>query len=336
MRIFINCILLVILFLCIVLGEDANQAQANNKVWQKKADADTALISHLAQEPQLMNTSYLDCYLGENDGSSNIAMARPGHSQSPTTVTVWHDLEGHFGAYKLASSLYNPSTYFAEFSAPISTAAQLRLKDIDKLLKLSSSQAFDEQGKPVYLYQTRPDTQVLVYQAPGVADINKIRVCYEGAVLPPPSATDMQEALQYRRDEALSAQKMGNHQQAAHLFQAHLRSNPNDAEAHLKLAESYKAQCRINDAIKEYRIALDHCGNDDQLHQQCIDGLHSLQVDLPAEAGSSMPSPTTPGIKPTGPTLPPPVLQRERININPPSTPNIKTGNPIANIDVGF
>ena len=308
------------------------QSKAALKAKQDRLHADLTLIGHLAASPQLMNIDYLECYLGPKDSSIITASAQLQRASVPARTTLWHDSAGRYAAYKLENSMQSPSDCAVEFSALVPDKVRARLKDVDKILEVSGEHSFDEKGLPMQVYDTRPDTKVMVYQAPGLEDINKIRVQYAGNLLGPPSAADMQTAMQYRKDTAATQQKLGNQNQASALLQAHLQSNPSDAEAHLMLADSYKAQCHINQAISEYRIALDRSGDDDDLRKRCIAGLHSLKIDVPPQSLQSQnsympatsPSPaavTTPSQNPisnpnptTSPALP--IRSQERININ--------------------
>jgi tetratricopeptide (TPR) repeat protein len=316
------------LFLPAVQGK--NQAPGAKAI-QDRTQADMTLIGHLAESPQLMNIDYLECYLGPKDSLLKTGLAQRHRTSAPAINTLWRDASGRHVAYQLVTSMQSRSDYMAEFNALIPESMHRRLKEMNKILNLSAKPSYDEQGKPIDIYESRPDTKVLIYQAPGLADLNKIRVIYAGNMLPPPSAADMQQAMQYRRDSAIAHQKVGNHEQAATLLKEHLRSNPDDAEAHLKLAESYKAQCRVNEAISEYRTALNSSGSDNDLRKRCIEGLHSLKIDLPAECVNTI-NGTTAG---TTARIPLPV--QAPVNLSAPASPAIiKNSKPAGNLDVGF
>ncbi len=279
-----------IVILSIPATQAKNPAQAAAKALQDRTMADMTLTGHLAERPQLMNIEYLECYLGPKDQSSGAPSSLANCAGMSATRTLWNDPLGRYNNYKLETSRHGQNDYVAEFDALMPDKAHRRLSEMDKIMGTHSKHSFDEQGQPVDVYDGSPNTKLFVYQAPQLADIIKIRVSYSGPILELPSQSDMQEATQYRRDMAAKQQKSGNYQQAAILWQAHLRSHPDDVDAHLQLAECYKAQCHLNESINEYRIALNMSGNNEDLHKRCVDGLHSLKVDVPASSPSPPPA----------------------------------------------
>jgi len=264
------------------------QSQSESqKLIQNRTNADLTLLGQLAEKPQLMNVSYLQCYLGPSDGQLNSTYVPPQHKSVPASTTYWRTIGGYHVAYKLTNSTIGQNDQVVEFNSKVPENTHIRLKDVDKVLNVSAKPSFDEQGAPISEYDSRPDTRVLVYERPGLADIIKIRIYYSGSPLPPPSAQDMQQAIKYRRDTAFAFKKQGNYDQAIPMLRAHLQSNPADAEAHLKLAECYKAKCQVNDSIAEYRTALDKSGDDNDLHKSCLKGLESLKVKSPELSAES-------------------------------------------------
>ncbi len=300
---------------------------------------DLQIIQRLANNPCLLNTNYLDCYLGPRASAITAPFSKSLRSSAPVFRTFWHDQNGLSVAYKLETSTVSQDNFLAEFQCALTPNNDVRLDDLDKILNEEAKYSLDEEGRSDLTYSIKPKdqnirflqsnsqqndvstTKVLVYQDTNLINITRIVVQYNGPPLVLPSAQDMEEANTFRHDNALEHHRLGQHQQAQRLLQSHIQSHPGDAEAHLKLAESYRAQSCINQSIAEYKIALSKCGDNANLRNKCLEGLQQLKVTVPVQKPVQYLSPPT------------------RINVNPPpinSTNFISSPNNIKNPDVGF
>ncbi len=307
--------------------------EANSHLKSLPADTqeDLALLKRIADNPDLLNQKYLECYLGPKASAMTAPSSQSLRSPAPVTRTFWLDRSEVSTRYTLEQSVPQLDKSLAEFSFTLTRQEDIILPDISKTLNKDPSSVIDENAVPAFLYSMSPTVKVFAYQDTQVVNLYKIAVQYAGPSLSLPSKADMDEATKHRRDKAIDHVQHGRHDQASSLLQSHLAANPNDAEAHLKLAESYQARSCINDAIREYKTALAVCGNDNEIHDRCIEGLHSLKVDLPNRNLQ-----TTNSLTPHSNTL------GARININPESSnnyqPSINSNAQlkIKTLDVGF
>ncbi len=235
----------------------------------------------------------------------------------------WLDKNESYPRYTLEQGTTHLNKYVvAEFSFAPTHLEDIRIQDINKITDKEPNKSFDEEGHPMVSYLINSNLKVFAYEGSHIVNINRIAVQYIGPALPPLTQSDMDEAIQFRRDAAFEHSHHGRHAKAISLLHAHLRTNPNDVEAHLKLAESYKANSYINESIAEYKTTLTLCGNNSEIHARCIEGLHALKVDLP---NNSLPVTNLP-ITNSSPS-------QRRININP--ADNHST-NKSKSLDVGF
>jgi hypothetical protein len=302
-------------------------AQAKSHLHKLPTDTqeDLALIKRVADNPDLLNPKYLECYLGPKASTMIARSSKSLRSPAPVSRTFWLDRDGSSIHYTFEQSILNLNKFLAEFSFAPNRQEDLTFEDVSKVLNKEPIRAFDENAQPAFLYTINPNIKIFAYQDAHVINLSRVALQYAGPSLPLPSATDMAEAIKHRRDAALQHASLGHHDKASSLLRSHLAANPTDAEAHLKLAQSYQARSYVNDAIREYKIALATCGNDKDIHDHCLEGLHSLKVDLPSPA-----SPVNTNMVPA------------RININPEPkrTPlpnlNSTTGQKNKPLDVGF
>ncbi len=307
------------------------QAKSHLHTLPDDTQEDLVLLKRIADNPNLLNPKYLECSLGPKASAMIARSSQSLRSSAPVVRTFWLDRSGNSTRYIFEQSVPNPNKYLGELSLALDRNEDVTVQDMTKVFSKDPTRAFDENAQPVLLYTMSPCINVLAYEDARVTNLSKIALQYAGPRLSLPSNADMAEAMKHRRDIALKHAELGHHDKASFLLREHLAANPNDAEAHLKLAESYQARSCVNDAIREYKIALATCGNDKDIHDRCLAGLHSLKVDLP---NSALPAAN---FLPTNTNMVP-----ARININPEpdhtSPPNINsaTGHKIKSLDVGF
>ncbi len=348
----ILCVLALIRFDLNVFAQTKEQAKVSLNKQPDSTILASDLIKRLTQHPELLNADYLDYYFGPRTQSQRQPSAMSRYTQGLATKTMWQPQTGQNIWDKLEVSQQGQSNYMAELIAIVPQMVHMQPEDMQQALGVTGKHSFDEQGQSVDIYVTRPDTQVTTYQLYGLVDIGKIKIKYAGVNPGLPSQADMQEAAAYRRKIAFEHYRLGNYNQAKTLLKEHLKSNPDDAEAHFKLAQSYEATSSLNESINEYRTALAKCGDNDDLRKECLKGLQSLKVGQPAmqegivgagRSGSQAYELRRTGVTESKNINSPPSASvasqgRERININQPAnqSPIIKSNTPADPLDVGF
>jgi len=304
---------------------------SHSKSHSDKLTADTRtdldLLKAISQNPQLLNPKYLECYLGPKSAAMTAPFSKSLRSPAPVFRIFWLDRGEIYPRYMLEQS--NPAThkFLAEFNIVLTLPEDVLIKDLSKALDEEPVKGFDENGHPILSYKSKdPTVRVLAYQDAHVVNLSKIALQYSGPILLPPSQAAMDQAIQHRRNAALEHARLGRHDKATSLLRSHLQNNPNDAEAHLQLADSYKARSCVNQAINEYKTTLTICGNDKEIHDRCIAGLHALKVDLPnqtAAVSDSSAEQTQISVK-------------QRININQAQSPPNPAAKAPKTLEVGF
>jgi hypothetical protein len=204
-------------------------------------------------------------------------------------------------------TIYTPTSSHITFADLESTLSTPPVEHVDRkpgqtgtfTMSAVSNPPLKEFDQRVYKTETfamSAYTNVSGAQPPNTFKLTEIVVDYDGPKLSP-SDDEIQAAVEDRRAVAFEHHKNGRHDQALPLLRSHLKEQPADVEARIKLAESYRGRFCLNQAIEQYRIALAECGDDSALRQQCIDGLKSLRV-IPLEPGEKLP----PNPVPTPPT----------------------------------
>ena len=239
----------------------------------KLSDSDQhllALSSDIAAQPQLMDAGYLSYTFG-----TPAVRLRPTAGFSQTWE--WHEPANENLLYKLddqtnAANEQRRLTFFAPADSKID------LKELESAIGTTPQQYFDQQLNRVEAFTLAPTTKLIAVQSPNTFKISQFAIEYTGSPLPPPSQQALSTASGARRAQAFAHHEKGRHDQALPLLSAHIREQPADIEAHIKLAESYKARFHLNEAIEQYRIALQLSGDNWSLRNRCLDGLKSLKV----------------------------------------------------------
>jgi hypothetical protein len=96
----------------------------------------------------------------------------------------------------------------------------------------------------------------------------------------------MSRAQLQRKGLAMDHINHGRYRQGIAVLSEHLGESPDDVEAHLALAQAFKANCQINEAIAQYRYTLANSGNNPTVQSQCIKDLQDMKV-LPSVTADS-------------------------------------------------
>lgn len=146
---------------------------------------------------------------------------------------------------------------------------------------------FDQQTWPAEEYSFAPDTQITFTQGHNQFRVTRITVHYKGAGLPTVADADMIAAHLYRKNRAMAATQKATPPQAITLLREHLSEHPEDFEAQVALANSYKANCELNQAMAQFTLTLGQAQavNDQATVQLCLKGLQELRLapSVPAD-----------------------------------------------------
>lgn len=240
----------------------------------KDLDPTTAyLLWQLTNKPELMNIEYLSYYLGPPDTSTNQIGVRSGayywydHMRQPKCELYQeHDAPGDIIESQMMFHL--PQSEDFNFKA---------LKDP---LGLPVRSFYDHDGHPTQMFQFVPNTTLSLASPANTYSIRKATVTYMGPPLGKPSPEDMQIAHDTYVAKSRIAANSGkvNWQNSLLVARDRVRMHPTDAEAHIALAESLKKTGNIHDAIGEYKTALSLNKYNQNIQQECIQGLKDLRV----------------------------------------------------------
>lgn len=237
------------------------------------------LVKTLAQDPHLMDARYLSDRFGAPEVKSD-----PGPTQR--TTWQWHDR----ASYSLLCQLEKDDDSAASLSdSKLTVFAQdgsnLSIDDLESAFGKEIGKHFDQRLYKTTSFAVSERTKIIAFEAPNNFRVKEVQVEYAGAPLPSLSPEEINDSIDARRARGFEEHKNKNYDQSLPLLSRHLQVRPADAEARIKLAETLKARCCLNQAIEQYRLALKQAGNDSHLRQQCLDGLRSLKV-LPATEDS--------------------------------------------------
>ena len=280
----LRLIFLLILLYSLNTGAQAKFHFANSPI---NTQNDLQLIKYLTKNPQLLDTNYLSCYLGKKFSSMKAPASISLRTQSPIIRTYWFDTNNQYVRYVLEQGRPNPNKSLADFSIILTRPENVLSKELDKIFDRLPHKAIDEHGKSVLAYFVSRNIKVFAHQHSHLVNLTKISLQYSGPSLPPPTTSEMEEAFQHRYKTALENAQVGQYNQAIPLLQTHLKSYPNDAQAHLELANTYKASSCLNKAISEYKLGLLTSGDNKEISDKCIKGLQTLKINLPRTALSN-------------------------------------------------
>jgi len=236
------------------------------------------LVSQLGQSPKLMDRRYLTYGLGAAE-----AKMEPG--PIPHQTCEWLDPSNHNLLYKLDRQVdLDKDVSDCKFTVFVPPKSKIDFKCLESVFGSNASKQFDQRIYTAETFGISPTTNVVAWQPTRCFKVNEIMVQYKGPRLPTPTQEEIEAAITSRREQAFKHHEKGHHEQAFPMLTSHLQERPTDAEARLRLAESYKAQFCINEAIEQYRLAFDLAGSDQVMRQRCIDGLKLLKV-FPAASG---------------------------------------------------
>ena len=236
----------------------------------KGVDEETMkLINLLVERPELMNVQFLSQYVGmpENWSTQNALSSKNYY---------WYKEPTRFLQYHLAQTGPQPGMVTqSEFSIGL-PKSQLTHKEMEKIFGEPDKRVFNQQSVPVDIYDVGPNTHLAFTQPYDMFRVTSITVRYDGPPLAPLTANDFAIANQFKQAQAQEAMKKGEWHKAIRWLESEVRARPNDPVARLQLAQGYRKQLMLNNAITQYRAALALAGGDQDIVKSC----HSALVDM--------------------------------------------------------
>lgn len=238
----------------------------------KDLDPVTAfLLWQTSHKPELMNVEYLSYFLG--------APAQQTSQQGIRShAYYWYDqmrqprcelYQEHDKPGEVVESVFVMHLPLSEFDFESMEDAGPPVKSF-----------YDHDGHPTQMYSFVPATTLSLATPANAFSITKATVTYMGAPLPKPSADDMNLAHDnYMAKSRLEAKaSKTNWQNALVVARERVQLHPTDAEAHIALAQALKKTGNIHDAISEYKYALSLNKYNQNVQQECLEGLRELRV----------------------------------------------------------
>jgi tetratricopeptide (TPR) repeat protein len=264
-----NCLLLITVWANLVAHPLAAQGQLTDS-----DERSLKLVAKLAAAPNLIAYDYLVSVLGLPNRVSVLpgGLARQAEWYELGTNQLRYRFQQEFGLLVQGGDVRN------HFELIFHDGVRIDLHELAKRLDSSCMTHFNDRGYLTGVYKVTPNTTLEACQPNNYRALSEISISYVGTNLPPPRQTEILQALQVRRAEAFEQHVNGYHAKAAPLLSAYLRDFPNDAEAHLKLADSYKACGCLNQAINQYSLAYALSDTDSQIRRAAAQELKALNV----------------------------------------------------------
>ena len=163
---------------------------------------------------------------------------------------------------------------------------------------IASKRFFDYYGHPNEVFVFVPNTSVAFSCPSNTYRLDQAKIVYRGAPLPEPSVDELAMAestmiararsahlTNMAKDRANGKGKRKNRNsdvpsvaETAPMLMTRLQAQPFNAEAHLHLAQAYQKECRINEAIGEYKLALALSGDNEDVRNQSLQALRGMNL----------------------------------------------------------
>ncbi len=231
-----------------------------------------ALIKHLAEEPSRLNAEYLRYIFG-------MPVVKDKQTMTLDREFDWREARDNQTLCQLVQSVNSKTGEFtSKFTLTLPRETKIDFPAIQSLFNVKPKKRFTQQGLPSETYEIGSNTEVVAARSHNSLTVNSVEVAYRGAPLPAPSAQDIDDAKKSVRDAALADRKELNQTETVPLLVAYLHEYPNDVEVRIRLAEVYKANGSLSEAIGQYRLALSQVGTNQELKARCLDGLQQMKV----------------------------------------------------------
>ncbi len=241
----------------------------------------TGLVNKLVLQPELMNIEYLQYVIG---------LPEKGHQQVSFNKKDyrWYQEPGRLVRYSLEQNGPHPEVATDSVFTVHLQNSNLTMKDLPGIFGPMTKQTYDHRSHLTSVYSWTSNTYVAFSHPPHDTHVREIKIGYNGPPLPGPSEEDLQLAYNFRKANMLAAAAAGRHKEAVPWLVVDAKKNPNDANSHLALAESYRGNLQLNQAIKEYYKAIELAPNDESVRGRCVAALVELRV-LPPDYARQRP-----------------------------------------------
>ena len=216
---------------------------------KKPSDEPTLqLVEQIAHQPELMNLRYLQYVIGPpSNAASQFGYIKRYYWDDPSQQGLVK--------YELMQRESSPGQISeSTLLVRMPNLDKVDLPSLESKYGIQGKKYFDQKASPNLQYSFAPDTKVSFKQPQDTFHVTEATVSYSGVGLPPLSAMSLSQAQQLHRTAALAQHKDGNWHQAIPALRDHVAENPDDAEARLALAEAYKGNCNLNEAIDQYGL----------------------------------------------------------------------------------
>lgn len=237
------------------------------------------MVNKLAHQPELICIRYLHYFLGRPEDS-------PANRFNATKHYVWYRPNRRGVKYELVQEEAQPGRVTESTLLFHTDDLDLDLQKVESKFGKAPRKYFDQMSSPTEEYSFAPNTVISFTQKPNTFQVGRIAINYKGDPLPPPSLEDMARAQMQRKGLGMDHISHGRYREGIGVLSEHLGENPEDIEAHLALAQAFKANCQINEAIAQYRYTLANSGNNPAVQSQCIKDLQEMKV-LPSVTADS-------------------------------------------------
>lgn len=237
------------------------------------------MVNKLAHQPELICIRYLHYFLGRPEDS-------PANRFNSTKHYVWYRPNRRGVKYELVQEESQPGRVTESTLLFHTDDLDLDLQKVESKFGKAPRKYFDQMSSPTEEYSFAPNTVISFTQKPNTFQVGRIAINYKGDPLPPPSLEDMARAQMQRKGLGMDHISHGRYREGIGVLSEHLGENPEDIEAHLALAQAFKANCQINEAIAQYRYTLANSGNNPAVQSQCIKDLQEMKV-LPSVTADS-------------------------------------------------
>jgi hypothetical protein len=237
------------------------------------------LVNKLSHQPELICIRYLHYFLGRPEDS-------PANRFNPNKHYVWYRPNRRGVKYELVQEELQPGVVSESTLVFHTDDLDLDLQKVEKKFGKSQRKYFDQTSSPTEEYSFAPNTVISFTQKPNAFQVGRIAINYKGDPLPPPGVEDIARAQLQRKGLAMDHIGHGRYREGISVLSEHLGESPDDIEAHLALAQAFKGNCQINEAIAQYRYTLANSGNNQTVQAACIKDLQDMKV-LPSVASDT-------------------------------------------------
>ena len=229
------------------------------------------MVHRLAANPELINLTYLQYLIGlPENGQNQAALLRRNYT--------WYEEPGRVAVYHLDQVGPQPGvTTSSTFTINV-PASNIKVKDVEQVFGMAHTRVYDHQAHPNQIYRYSPTTSLVFVEPRNSFRVTSIKILYNGPPLGSPSQEDLEKAFNFRKSQAYLAGQNGDWQQAIPWLRADVAKNPQDADAHLKLAYAYRQHLMINESIQEYVQVLKLCSGRPDLQSAAVAGLTEMRV----------------------------------------------------------